>query len=244
MVNIPAIRSDIIAAIEEMDRVVCPISHYHAPGIYVREMMIPAGTIAIGHAHKEEHICTLVQGMAIFYKENEKPHTMIGPCTFLSGKGHKIVYAATDIIVQNAHPNPDNIRDQDELEEIFIDKINYVSNRNQEISDLPKTDHNVKEYIKLPQGFETAITIRDSEIHGKGVFVSCPFAIGEYIAPFRVGGMDTEVSRFINHCDNANCQVEKISDEEQILKAARPILGTMGDSKGQELTIDYRELPL
>lgn len=242
MVNIPAIRSDIIAAVEQMDRVICPTSHYHADGIYVREIMIPAGTVIIGHSHWTRHVCTLIQGILVFYKEEEPPQMVTGPMTFVAEPGHKIALAATDVIFQNVHPNPDNIRDLDQLEEIFVEKLKCVSFQKQEISRMPKTDHVVEEYLRLPHGFETAIAIRDSEIHGKGVFISCPFAAGEYIAPFRLGGVDTNISRFINHCDNPNCQVEQVSEEEHYLKASRPIYGTIGDSKGQELTIDYREL--
>lgn len=244
MVNIPAIRADIVAAIEQMDRVICPISHYHAPGVYVREMMIPAGTIAIGHRHKTEHLCTLVQGVAIFYKDDEKPQMMTGPATFVSGTGHKIVYAATDIIVQNAHPNPDNIRDLDLLEKKYVD---YIVCRSEEIDrkedfEMLGIDHTVADAIELPPGFESVISIRKSPIHGKGVFASCPFSIGEYIVPFKINGRETIVSKYINHAEDACTGIIRATKNEHFLTARKPILGTTGDSIGHELTINYREL--
>lgn len=243
MVNFPAIKQDIISAVESMPQVPCPVTHFFAPGIYVREMFIPAATIAIGHCQRTQHLCTLVSGIAVFYKEDEPPVKIMGPTTFLSGKGHKVVYALTDIKVQNCYPNPDNIRDQDELQKLFVENIGRFDRRltGPEHGE-PKRKIKIDNAVDLPPGFETAINIRKSNIHGKGVFASWPFAPGEYIAPYELAGQNTIIAKYLNHSYENNCKVIDLIDGEKILIAETPILGDLGDSKGQELTINYEAL--
>ena len=43
-------------------QVVCPIQNYFAPGIYAREMTIPAGTTVVGAVHKTENLAIISKG--------------------------------------------------------------------------------------------------------------------------------------------------------------------------------------
>lgn len=243
MVNFPCVKDDIITAIKSLPEVPCPVSHFFAPGVYIREMLIPAGTVAIGHCQKTQHLCTLLSGIAVFYKENEEPVKLFGPTTFLSGYGHKVVYALTDIKVQNCYPNPDNIQDQDELQKLYIEDTGKFSRRiSAQDHGKPTKQINIETAVDLPQGFETAINIRSSDIHGKGIFASWPFAPGEYIVPYQIKFQNTIAAKYLNHSDHNNCRVVKITEGEKILIAETPILGDLGDSKGQELTINYEAL--
>jgi hypothetical protein len=105
----------------------CPVTHRFAPGIYLREMFIPAGAIVVGHYHKHEHICQLIKGRMAFIKDNDY-EIIQAPATFLAQPGNKVVFAFEDSIVQNIHSNPDNLRDEDKLAEIFIEKME-ISNK-------------------------------------------------------------------------------------------------------------------
>ena len=40
----------------EVEQVHCPVKHHFGSGIYIREVFLPAGTLVLGHAHKEKHI--------------------------------------------------------------------------------------------------------------------------------------------------------------------------------------------
>lgn len=249
MVNISKIDSDIINAIEGLDPVICPISHYYGPGVYIREMMLPVGTIAIGHAHKEEHICSIVSGSAVFFRDDSRPKLVTGPTTFISESGHKIVYAATNLLVQNIYANPDNVRNQEEIESLYIEKTTDIknfldfenANATKDFNEIG-IDFKVFEPVELPRGFESVVSFRTSQIAGLGVFVSCPFGPGEYIAPFMIQGRYTTAAQFINHSDRNNTVVVDVTEHEKYLMASKSIFGTTGDSRGQELTIDYREL--
>jgi hypothetical protein len=44
---------DEIAKLPQVD---CPVRHYFAPGLYAREMTIPAGVTLTGAVHKTEHL--------------------------------------------------------------------------------------------------------------------------------------------------------------------------------------------
>ena len=40
----------------EVEQVHCPVKHHFGSGVYIREVFLPAGTLVLGHAHKEKHI--------------------------------------------------------------------------------------------------------------------------------------------------------------------------------------------
>lgn len=113
---------EIAKRVAELPPADCPINQYFAPGIYVREMFIPAGVVAVGHHHKHEHLCSLIKGRMAFLKDGGY-EIAEAPMTFLAQPGSKVVFAFEDSVVQNIHPNPDNIRDESELEKIFIEKL-------------------------------------------------------------------------------------------------------------------------
>lgn len=245
---------NIIKKIHALDGVPCPISHYFAPGVYVREMVIPAGTVAVGHNHKEEHICTLTKGRIMFFRQDRKVEIWDAPHTILAKPGHKIVYAVSECVVQNIHPNPDNCRDQDELERRFITK-NKLAHRIAEsyVGDIA-TDHldfelmdyipepEDLQYIELPEGFDTVITVRKSPIHGKGVFITIPVNQYNYIAPYKIGGDLTTIAKYINHSAAPNGDLVGLPNGDIVLMSKRNILGCTGDSLGEEITIDYRRI--
>jgi len=48
---------DQIAAMPQCE---CPVRNHFAPGVYLREMTIPAGVTAVGAVHKTEHLAIVV----------------------------------------------------------------------------------------------------------------------------------------------------------------------------------------
>lgn len=50
------------SVIEQAPQVDCPVRHHFAPGIYAREMTIPAGVVLTGAVHKTEHLNIVVRG--------------------------------------------------------------------------------------------------------------------------------------------------------------------------------------
>ena len=48
--------------LESVPQVDCPIRNYFAPGLYAREITIPAGTVVIGAVHKTENLVIVSMG--------------------------------------------------------------------------------------------------------------------------------------------------------------------------------------
>jgi len=91
--------------------------------------------------------------------------------------------------------------------------------------------HNESDLMEMPEG--VAVELRDSPIHGKGLFATRDFEAGEVVCPGRVDGKRTPGGRFINHSFNCNIRPEKVGDDIYAI-AARKICA------GDELLVDYR----
>lgn len=78
---------DVIAQGAQAD---CPVSHHFAPGIYAREMTIPAGVVLTGAVHKTEHLNIVSKGRILVSKGDEVVE-ICAPHTFVSQPGTKRV---------------------------------------------------------------------------------------------------------------------------------------------------------
>lgn len=75
-------------ALAELPQVHCPVRHMFARGMYIREMTIPAGTLATGAVHKTDHLTMIVKGRVTIISENgEREYT--APATLMSRAGSK-----------------------------------------------------------------------------------------------------------------------------------------------------------
>jgi hypothetical protein len=90
---------------------------------------------------------------------------------------------------------------------------------------------NESDLIDMPEGH--FVELRDSQIHGKGLFATKSFEIGEIICPGRLNGKRTPGGRFINHSFNAN--IEPVKNGDDIYAVA-----TKDIKIDDELLVDYR----
>lgn len=92
--------------------------HHFAPGIYTRELFIPAGTILTGKIHRHEIMNVLVSG-ALKVTTDEGIQYLTGPMIFNSKAGtKKAAVTLTDVIWLNIHPTEST--DLEEIEREFI----------------------------------------------------------------------------------------------------------------------------
>ena len=111
------------ASAQELDEYVmgdglCRITHYHAPGLYGREMWMPAGYMITGKIHKTEHICVLSQGK-VTVANGGTSVTYEAPTTIVSPVGAKrAIYAHEDSVWTNFHAT--ELDDPEEIEEEII----------------------------------------------------------------------------------------------------------------------------
>ncbi len=97
-----------------------PVNHYFSPGMYAREMIIPAGVWLTGRTHKDEHLCTISAGEITVWSEGGEGLRLQAPCTFTSFAGVKRVgYAHTAVVFTTFHLNPTNETNIEKLEELL-----------------------------------------------------------------------------------------------------------------------------
>ena len=110
------------AAMLKMPQADCPVTNLFAPGIYWREIEIPAGAVALGHEHKTEHLNVLLSGRVRVLCDGQVKE-LVAPCVFSSSAGvRKLVYAVEPTRWANVHANPTDETEMAKLELIFIEK--------------------------------------------------------------------------------------------------------------------------
>lgn len=77
----------LVRGMSDMEQVPMPLKHYFAPGVYIREIFMPAGAYAIGKIHKTEHFNIIQKGRLRLINEDGTYTEMVGPHTFVSKAG-------------------------------------------------------------------------------------------------------------------------------------------------------------
>ncbi len=99
----------------------CPVNHYFAPGLFAREISIPAGTVVVGAVHKADSLIVLSKGRLLIATEAgpveiSAPHTR--PC---KAGSKNAVTTLEDSVWTNFYPNPDDETDLAKLAERFTE---------------------------------------------------------------------------------------------------------------------------
>lgn len=109
----------------ELQPVDCPVNHHFSPGVYAREMRIPAGAIVVGKIHKFENMLLMTQGVAEL-RGDGAPRVVRAPQIWVSPPGiQRAVFARTDCVFISIHGT--DKRDVDAIEAEFIaqDALEY-----------------------------------------------------------------------------------------------------------------------
>jgi hypothetical protein len=97
-----------------------PLRHWLAPGIYAREIHLPAGTLVVGKIHRQRHLNIISKGSVTCYTEFGLEHHE-APSSFISEPGTKrVVLTHEDAIWTTIHPNPTDETDISKLEEMCV----------------------------------------------------------------------------------------------------------------------------
>ena len=100
-----------------------PLKHSFAPGVYARELEIPAGTLLIGKIHKHRHHNFLMKGSILVLTETNGVELLQAPLMIVSEEGtQRIGYAITDTLWTTVHENKYNSEDLDAIEERTVVK--------------------------------------------------------------------------------------------------------------------------
>jgi hypothetical protein len=118
-----------VARETNLPEVVPAVVNHFGPGLYMREMILDAGVMVVGHAHKTEHFNILLSGTMRVVVDGFVEE-MTGPKIVLSSPGKKkIGYAITDCRWLTIHPTHET--DLSKLEEDLIEKSDaYLEHQN------------------------------------------------------------------------------------------------------------------
>lgn len=116
----------------------CPLKHSFSPGIYMREIFIPKGTVVTGKIHKHEHPNVLLKGHVKVVTESGGVEELIAPIAMISPAGTKrVVYALEDTTWITFHRT-----DQTDLEKI---EEEVIAKTYQELPEETKKQLDIKE---------------------------------------------------------------------------------------------------
>jgi hypothetical protein len=79
------------AALRSLPQTDCPLKHTFAPGMYAREILLPADTFIVGKIHKHAHLNIVTRGRCTVVTEfgRREIDASSGPVTFTSDAGAK-----------------------------------------------------------------------------------------------------------------------------------------------------------
>lgn len=245
-------------------QVACPVVHHFGPGIYMREVSIPAGTMAIGHAQRLEHLNILLKGRVAIMGDDGCVTELAAPLTFTGKPGRKIGLVLDDMVWLNVYATDE--RDIDKLEATYLDKSQtwQQAEADRHEREVQRHEADRLDYLQIlqqcgiphevarAQSEDTAdqmampeagrrVRVQPSPIEGLGVFLSAPVEAGEVIAPARVAGLRTPAGRYTNHSATPNARMVLRTGGDIDLVALRRIDGCQGGWLGEEVTIDYRQ---
>ena len=101
--------------------------HHFAPGVYLRELTIPADAIVVGKLHRHAHMIMLLSGDVTIYTD-EGMKRISGATVWYSSPGTKrVIYAHEESRLLTVHANATNETDMIVLEtEIIEPEVNLL----------------------------------------------------------------------------------------------------------------------
>ena len=103
-----------------------PTDHSFPPGLYVRSIFLPAGSILVGKLHRYAHHNYISQGRVTVLTEEGGLQMLTAPCQMTSPAACKrLIYVHEDTIWTVMHPNTSDTQDLELLELEHI-ALNYA----------------------------------------------------------------------------------------------------------------------
>jgi quercetin dioxygenase-like cupin family protein len=95
--------------------------HRFAPGMYMRELTIPAGMLVVGKIHKHEHFLLVMSGRADVVSEFGRDTVTAGHISISPAGVKRAVLALEDTRFVTLHHNPEDIEDLEIIEAQHIE---------------------------------------------------------------------------------------------------------------------------
>lgn len=104
------------AYVTQFPKVDLPLEHTFPPGMYVRKIFMPAGTIVTSRVHLFEHPFFIMQGRCSVISENEGSVVYTAPHSGTTlPNTRRFIYVHEDTVWATVHVNPEDSKDHEEL---------------------------------------------------------------------------------------------------------------------------------
>lgn len=246
----------------QLPQVECSVVHHFGPGVCIREVFMPAGTLAIGHKQRFEHLNVMLRGKVMIANDDGTTQILSAPVIFTGKAGRKIGYIMEDMVWQNIYPT--DLKDAAAVEAFFVEKTEDWHDDQASRFAVESVSRSIDrdDYVKLLAdcGISHEVARQQSEnetdfawvgspltrvaispIEGKGLFVTAPVKAGQIVCPARINGKRSQAGRYTNHSAHPNAKMVLLANGDIDLVALADIEGCKGGSMGTEVTIDYRQ---
>lgn len=256
--DIPNLVNELEVEMLKHDQVNCPVHHHFGPGVYVREVNLPAGIFAIGHGQTKEHLNIFIRGRVSMVNDDGSITELVAPMIFTGQPGRKFGYIHEDVVWLNIYPTTET--DIETLEGTYLDKsdnwksVQKTEDRKEDQDDyklvlkeygytekqVREVTENEDDQIPFPHG-SYSVGVFDSGIQGKGLFAMAGVKKGNPIVETRIDGMRTPAGRYTNHAKRPNAVMREVGNIVYLV-ATEDIDGCKGGIIGEEITVDYRKV--
>lgn len=228
-------------------------THTFLPNVYERKITVPPWTVLTGAAHKTDYRVRLEKGKIAVNIDTEVV-VLVAPCEFDAKAGEQRAGRVfeDEVVWVDIYDNLDDCQDLDVIEDrlYVVPECELGENRKQLAIKSSQADYQLflqqlgvdqsaidaivtveEDLIDMPDGHD--VELKESPVHGIGMFATRYFFAGEVICPGRLDGKRTPAGRFINHSHDANVIPHKFNDDIYAI-ALKDI------PVGGELFVDYR----
>jgi len=244
-----------VAALQDellkMEQADVKTTHRFLPGVYEREIVVPPWTVLTGAEHKTDYKVRLEKG-TIAVNVDDSVRVLTAPCEFIAKAGAQRAGRVfeEEVVWVDVYENPDDCTDvlrledrlyvvpecgladsRTEVQKAKIDFNAFLHQTGLTQAKIDKIVHITSDLVDMPEG--VAVELRDSPIHGRGLFAVKDFAAGETVCPGRLDGKQTPGGRFINHSADCNAAPVKVDNDIYVVAIA-------DICAGDELLVDYR----
>jgi hypothetical protein len=133
------------AILVQLPKVECPLKHSFTPGLYIREIFMPAGTLLTSKIHKTEHPFIVSKGKLNVFLNGEMQY-IEAPYKGVTKPGtRRVIYILEDCIWTTFHPLPYITGEENNLSDEDIKRItDSIEAQIIEFHDNPLLDEETK----------------------------------------------------------------------------------------------------
>lgn len=112
----------------ELPLIDCPVVNHHSHGVYGRELIVPAGSVVVGHIHKYTNMNVLLEGhMSVMLEDGSTVDVRAGEVIVSPPGTKRAAVAHTDCRWLTIHGTPETDIDKIEAEFIVHTQQEYIA---------------------------------------------------------------------------------------------------------------------